>query len=81
MPEQSYSKEFTVLANTEAVYKAITKEINKWWTIASNEAFNAGDILTVRFGEQPGFVTIRLIFWSIERQGNDDTQPHNPPNL
>jgi len=31
MSEQSYSREFTVLVRPEAVYEAITKEIDKWW--------------------------------------------------
>jgi len=51
MSEQSYSKELSVSASAESVHKAITKEIDKWWTTESNEAFNIGDILMVRFGE------------------------------
>jgi uncharacterized protein YndB with AHSA1/START domain len=52
MAEKSYSKEFTVSVNAEAVYKATTREIDKWWTVESNEASYIGDLLTVRFGEQ-----------------------------
>ena len=51
MSNISYSKEILVSANPEAVYNAITKQIDKWWTTSSTEALEVGDILTVRFGE------------------------------
>ena len=59
MSEQSYSKKITVTADVEFVYKAITKEIDKWWTINSNDAVNVGDILTVKFGE-PYFMSMQV---------------------
>ncbi len=59
MTEQSYSKKLSVSANVESVYKAITKEIDKWWTVHSNEAINVGDILTVEFGE-PYFMSMEV---------------------
>ena len=72
MSEQSYSKELSVSASVKSVYKAITKEIDKWWTIDSNIAFNIGDILTVRFGE-PYFMSMevekiipnKLLVWKV----------------
>jgi hypothetical protein len=38
MSGQSYSEEILINAKSEAVYKAITIEINKWWTELSNHA-------------------------------------------
>lgn len=59
MSEQSYSNKFGVSANAESAYKAITSEIDKWWTIESNEAVNIGDILTVGFGK-PYFMSMEV---------------------
>ena len=47
-------------------------EIDKWWTVDSNKAFNIGDILTVRFGE-PYFMSMevektilnKLLVWKV----------------
>jgi len=49
MSEQSYSKDFLVSAKPKLVYKALTKEIDKWWTELSNKALQVGDKLTVQF--------------------------------
>jgi len=72
MSEQSYSKELSVAASAASVFKAITKEVNKWWTMDSNEAIDIGDILTVRFGE-PHFMSMevennipnKLLVWKV----------------
>ena len=45
----SYSREFQVSAGPESVYDAITKKIDKWWTVLSNQASEAGETLTIRF--------------------------------
>lgn len=72
MSEQSYSKELSVSASAKSVYKAITKEIDKWWTIDSNKAFNIGDILTVKFGERyfmsmevEKIIVNKLLVWKV----------------
>lgn len=49
--EESYSTEINVTATPETVFKAITSEIDKWWTTSSNEALVVGDKLEVRFGK------------------------------
>lgn len=59
MSEQSYTKKLSVSVNAESVFKAITKEIDKWWTIDTNEAVTIGEILTVKFGE-PYFMSMRI---------------------
>lgn len=51
MSKTNYSKELNVNATPNMVYKAITSEIDSWWTIHSNKADKLGSILTVRFGE------------------------------
>ncbi len=38
-----------ISASPEKIYKAITEEIDRWWTALSNNASNAGDALIVRF--------------------------------
>lgn len=72
MSEQSYSKKFSVSASTESVYKAITKEVNEWWTTESNEAAEIGNILTVKFGasnfmsmEVERAIFNELILWKV----------------
>jgi hypothetical protein len=72
MSEQSYSKNFIVSVNAEAVHKAITKQIDKWWTVSTNEAFNISDILTVRFGktyfismEIVNIIPNKLLVWKV----------------
>tara|TARA_R110002033_G_C3888881_1_gene238640 strand:+ start:3358 stop:3798 length:441 start_codon:yes stop_codon:yes gene_type:complete len=47
----NYQKTILVNTSKENVYKAITTEIDKWWTIHSNIADKLNDKLTVRFGE------------------------------
>jgi hypothetical protein len=59
MPENSYSNGFFVSAIPSSVYKAITIDINKWWSPLSNEASKVGDKLTIPFGEKM-FKTIKL---------------------
>jgi len=49
MSGQSYSTEFLISAKPESVYKAITEDIDKWWTELSNQALQVGDQLVVRF--------------------------------
>jgi hypothetical protein len=49
MSGQSYSTEILISAKPESVYKAITKDIDKWWTELLNQAVQIGDLLTVRF--------------------------------
>ncbi|MBT8401200.1 MAG: SRPBCC domain-containing protein [Rhodothermia bacterium] len=49
MPGQSYSTVIQIFAKPESVYKAVTCEIDKWWTTSSNEALEPGDRLVVCF--------------------------------
>lgn len=51
MLKTNYSKELNVNATPDKVFKAITSEIDKWWTIHSNNAIALNEKLTVRFGE------------------------------
>lgn len=47
---QDYSYSFAVTATPEMVFKAITEQINLWWTTATNEPKTANDPLRVEFG-------------------------------
>jgi len=59
MSENSYRKEFFMPVNAEKVINAITKEVDQWWTIDSNQAVNVGETLIVRFG-QPYFMSMEV---------------------
>ena len=56
MSGQSYSTEIQISAKPESVYKAITKDIDKWWTELSNQALQVGDPLVVRFEKTTSWV-------------------------
>lgn len=51
MSKINYSKEFNANVGPHLVFKALTSEIDKWWTIHCNKAVSLNDNLTVRFGE------------------------------
>ncbi len=51
MTKTDYSKELQVNVSPNVIFKAITSEIDKWWTIHSNIADKLNSKLTVRFGE------------------------------
>lgn len=51
MNVKSYSKAIKVQATPNAIFRAITEQFDKWWTVHSNKATTIGDTLTVRFGE------------------------------
>ncbi|MEO9805202.1 MAG: SRPBCC domain-containing protein [Reichenbachiella sp.] len=48
---KSYSKVLEVSASAKSVYKALTQEVDKWWTVHSNPTEQIDDELKVRFGE------------------------------
>ena len=49
MKNKSYEAEIKISASPEAVYHALTSQIDKWWTESSNEAGQVGDKLVVSF--------------------------------
>ena len=51
MSKTDYTKELEVNTKPHLVFKAITCQIDKWWTIHSNKAASLNDNLTVKFGE------------------------------
>lgn len=51
MSKTNYSKKLQVNTSPNLVFKAITAEIDKWWTIHSNIADRLNSKLTVKFGE------------------------------
>ena len=56
MSRRSYSTEILISTNPEAVYKAITNDIDKWRTESSNQAQKVGDRLIVRFEKRTSWV-------------------------
>ena len=78
MSEQSYSEEISIYAESEFVYRAITKEIDKWWTELSNQAPQVGDQLSVRFEKKTSWVMTvseafpnRSLVWKVDEANHD----------
>ena len=78
MSGQSYSTEILISAKSESVYKAITREIDKWWTDLSNQALQVGDQLAVRFEKTTSWVMTvseafpnRSLVWKVVEANHD----------
>ncbi len=78
MSRQSYSTEILISTKPESVYKAITKDIDKWWTELSNQAVQIGDQLTVRFEKTTSWVMTvteafpnRSLVWNVVEANHD----------
>jgi uncharacterized protein YndB with AHSA1/START domain len=78
MSRQSYSTEIQIAAKPESVYKAITKDIDKWWTELSNQALQVGDPSVVRFEKKTSWVMTvseafhnRLLVWKVAEAHHD----------
>jgi uncharacterized protein YndB with AHSA1/START domain len=78
MSGQSYSTEILISAKPESVYKAITKDIDRWWTELSNRAVQVGDQLAVRFEKTTSWVMIvseafpnRSLVWKVAEASHD----------
>ena len=78
MSGQSYSTEILISAKPESVYKAITKDVDKWWTELSDQAVQVGDQLTVRFEKTTSWVmTInealpdQFLVWMVSNANHD----------
>ena len=51
MGENSYRRTIVVSATPSAVYRALTREIDRWWAPDANSAQKLGDTVTIRFGQ------------------------------
>ncbi len=78
MSGQSYSTEILISAKPDSVYKAITKDIDKWWTELSNQVIQIGDQLTVRFEKTTSWVMTvceafpnRSLVWMVVEANHD----------
>ena len=58
MLKRIYSNQISINVKPELVFKAITKEIDKWWTELSNKINKVGDQLIVHFEDST--------FWKID---------------
>jgi len=70
---KNYSKEILISAKPQKVYKAITMNIDKWWTESSNQAMQTGDPLVVRFEKNTSWVmtiseAVTLPFFAIHHK-------------
>ena len=75
---QSYSAEILISAKPHSVYKAITRDIDKWWTELSNQTWQVGDQLVVRFEKTTFWVMTvieaspnRLLGWKVADANHD----------
>ena len=78
MSEPGYSTEILIAAKPEAVYQAITKKVDKWWTELSNRAEQVGDQLAVRFEKTTTWVMTvieaspsRSLAWKVAEANHD----------
>ena len=78
MSPQSYFKEILISAKPDSVYKAITTDIDKWWTKISNQALQVGDQLVVRFEKNTSWVMTvseaspnRSLVWKVVEANHD----------
>ena len=78
MSRQSYSTEVLISIKPESVYKAITKDIDKWWTELSNQALEVGDQLVVRFEKNTSWVMTvseanpnKSLIWKVVEANHD----------
>ena len=78
MPAHSYSTEILISAKPDSVYKAITRDIDKWWTALSNQALQVGDKLAVRFEKTTSWVMTvseafpnRSLVWKVVEANHD----------
>ncbi len=49
MKTQSYSRQISVSADPSAAYRALTKDIDKWWGSTSDVISSVGDTVTIYF--------------------------------
>ena len=78
MSGRSYSSEILVSVKPELVYKAITRDIDRWWTELSNQASQVGDQLVVRFEKNTSWVMTvseaipnRSLVWTVVKANHD----------
>ncbi len=48
--KKDYKKSVIVMSNRELVFKALTEDIDKWWSSIDNSSKKAGDIFKISFG-------------------------------
>ncbi len=75
---KGYSSEILISAKPESVFKAITKDIDKWWTELSNQTLQVGDKLVVRFEKTTSWVMTvseilqdRSLVWKVAEANHD----------
>lgn len=78
MSTEGYSTEISVSVKPELVFKAITRDIDKWWTELSNQALEVGDQLVVKFEKNTSWVTTvseaipnRSLVWKVDEANHD----------
>ena len=78
MSRRSYSTEVLISIKPDLLYKAITEDINKWWTELSNQATEVGDQLVVRFEKNTSWVMTvseanpnRSLIWKVVEANHD----------
>ena len=78
MSSASYSTKFLVSASPQAVYKAVTSDIDSWWTEIANDVCNVGDRLIVRFEKTTSWVMTlseaiphRSVIWEVVEANHD----------
>jgi uncharacterized protein YndB with AHSA1/START domain len=78
MSVKSYTTEIQISTKPDSVYKALTVDIDKWWTELSNKASHVGDQLVVHFEDNTKWVMIisksihnQSLVWKVVKANHD----------
>ena len=78
MVAQSYKRRIDFALKPAVVFRALTKDVDMWWTISSDDASVIGSIATFRFDESHNtmlirdFVPERRVVWYCVVQNHAD---------
>ena len=50
--KENYQKSVIVNANNQLIFKALTEEVNKWWSDIEGSSKDKGDIFRISFGKE-----------------------------
>ena len=59
MDAESYTRTISVTVPPEKTYRALTKEVDQWWTTDAEDASTIGAKATFRFGETYNTMRVR----------------------
>jgi uncharacterized protein YndB with AHSA1/START domain len=81
MHAESYTRNIEIAASPANVFRALTKELHKWWTTSAEDASAIGQTATSRFGESYQTIVVkdlvperRVVWGCVEHLQAGDTR-------